>query len=95
MLMIMSTSQLWQHDLTPGFELMGNPGKLWTDFASDEQVCVIIFVGLLHFCLGRAGLCHRICWSATFLPVSGEKMAQPGDPSGKTLSGQVLPTQFH
>ena len=58
MLMIMSTSQLWQHGLTPGFELMGNPGKLWTDFASDEQVNVMVFFVGLHFCLGRAG--HRI-----------------------------------
>ena len=32
------SSQLWRHGLTPGFELMGNPGNLWTDFASDDQV---------------------------------------------------------
>ena len=32
------SSQLWRHGLTPGFELMGNPGNLWTDFSSDDQV---------------------------------------------------------
>ena len=53
-------SQLWRHGLTPGFELMGNPGNLWTDFASDEQVCVILFVRLQHFCLPQVTRWHSL-----------------------------------
>jgi hypothetical protein len=30
--------QLWRHGLAPGFELMGNPGGLWRDFSSPEEV---------------------------------------------------------
>jgi len=30
--------KLWAHGLAPGFELMGNPGNLWTDFSTSQQV---------------------------------------------------------
>ena len=52
---------MWRHGLTPGFELMGNPGNLWTDFASGKQVSLLMFLAAtVQFLAGYQHIIHDV-----------------------------------